>query len=328
MDGYRFERAYLAERANLGAAWASIALRAANTQLSTRNFDLLHVHGEVASALCLPSLAIRPSVVTLHGLHLLRRVTGPARWAAEANLRLVVNSATKTICVAEAERDDVLDVVKGRALQRVVVIHNGVTPRDPPSLKERLAIREELGLSPQSVVGICVGSLDVHKDPLVAVRAAIEVARRSARLTLLVAGDGPLRPELERLARDEGAGAVLMLGFRSDVARVLAAADFFVLPSRREGLSYSLLEAMSLGLPAVVSDAPGNPEAVGDAGIVVPCGEVAGFADAFQRLLSGPERHVLGKRARVRVTRHFLAEDMVRRTAEVYDDVVGALRAG
>ena len=97
-------------------------------------------------------------------------------------------------------------------------------------------------------------------------------------------GDGPLRPQVEQAAREAPwcrHRDRLPLG---RPARILAAADFFVLSSQREGFSYALLEAMSLGLPAVVSDAPGNPEAVGDAGIVVPFGDVAGFAAAFRRL--------------------------------------------
>ena len=60
---------------------------------------------------------------------------------------------------------------------------------------------------------------------------------------------------------------------RPGVDCVLAAADLFVLSSQREGLSFSLLEAMASGLPVVVSDAPGNRDAVGDAGIVVALGE-------------------------------------------------------
>ncbi len=100
---------------------------------------------------------------------------------------------------------------------------------------------------------------------------------------------------------------------------MLAAADFFVLPSHREGLSFSLLEAMGLGLPPIVSDAPGNLEAVGDAGIVVPRGDGAGLAAAFRRLLDEAERRSLGESARARVAERFRAEEMLRRTRGVYD---------
>jgi glycosyltransferase involved in cell wall biosynthesis len=79
---------------------------------------------------------------------------------------------------------------------------------------------------------------------------------------------------------------------------------------------------MSLGLPAVVSDAPGNPEAVGDAGIVVPRGDASGFAAAFGRLTRDCAlRLALAKRARSRVAELFLAKEMVRRTKALYDEI-------
>jgi glycosyltransferase involved in cell wall biosynthesis len=271
----------------------------------------LHVHGEVASGLCLPSLALRASVVTINGLHLVRRLGGWRRTAAEANLRLIVRAASATICVSEAELDHVRGVVGDRG--KLVLIPNGV---DPKSIDQgdRDIVRGELGLSPADVFGVVVAALDSHKEPLVAARAALE----ATGLVLVFVGDGPLRAELVALAGTNP--AIRVLGYRSDSDRVLAAADFFVLPSRREGLSFALLEAMSLGLPPVVSDEPANMEAVGDAGVVVSTGDVAGFAVAMRRLASDAAlRQELGARARRRVATRFSADEMRRRTADVYD---------
>ena len=64
---------------------------------------------------------------------------------------------------------------------------------------------------------------------------------------LIVVGDGPLRPQVEEAARTQGGGTIRVLGYRTDVSRILGAADFFVLSSQREGFSFALLEAMSLG---------------------------------------------------------------------------------
>ncbi len=97
---------------------------------------------------------------------------------------------------------------------------------------------------------------------------------------LLVAGDGPQADEVAGLA----SRAIRPLGFRRDVDRLLVAADIFVLPSTREGLSFAVLEAMAQGLALVVSDGPGNPEAVGDSGIVVPAGDVDAWAAALAAL--------------------------------------------
>jgi glycosyltransferase involved in cell wall biosynthesis len=318
MDGYRFNRVYLAQANRPSPSILRTMVRA---QRAAPTYDVLHVHGEVAGAICLPALARRASVVTLHGLHLLRRLEGPARLAARANLWLIVRAASRTICVANAERFDVVEAVGAHAARRVVVIHNGIDLPRPPTVQERRDARAELRISPSTTVGAYVGSLDARKDPSTAVRAALDVARSNTELLLLVAGDGPLRAELENVAR--GSDSVRLLGHQPDVRRVLAAADFFVLPSRREGLSYAVLEAMSMSLPTVVSDAPGNPEAVGDAGIVVSRGDTDGFAAAYIQLLTDAKlRLSLGERARLRVATEFLRREMVQRTRAVYDGIV------
>jgi glycosyltransferase involved in cell wall biosynthesis len=320
MEGYAFERFYLAPSAAPRDALRSLARAAVGVQVEAGKHDLIHVEGEVASAICLPSLALRPSVVTLNGLHLLRRTDGIKKEAAKANLRLVGAAASRVICVSESERDDFVRAVGRSAQSRAVLIRNGVLPLTPPSPAERSAARRELGLGPGVTAAAWLAGLDDHKDPITAARAAIETARRGNPFVLLMAGDGPLRTELERVVDESEVEAVRILGFRTDVRRVLAAADLFVLSSQREGLSFSLLEAMSVGLPAVVSDGPGNPDAVGSAGLVVPFGSVEGFADAFVRMaIDAPTRVELGELARKRVTERFSAGEMVRRTREVYE---------
>ena len=320
IDGYRFERAYIAAEPTHRFNVLTGAVRA---QLSARRCDLLHVHGESAAGLCLPGLALLPSVVTIHGLHLVRRLEGWRKSVAEANLRALVRAASRTVCVGEAEFGEVESIVG--ATERLVVIRNGVEPLSRPTTEERGAARAALGIPATATVGLYLATLDPHKGPIVVARAALDAASDGVPLALVFAGDGPLRGDLEALAGD---GAVLRLvGFQPEVRRVLAASDFFVLPSRREGLSFALLEAMSAGLPPVVSDAPGNREAVGDAGIVVPIGDVTGFRRAFEHLaLDEAERERLGERARARVTEVFSLDTMIERTRSIYDEVLTACR--
>ena len=320
MSGYRFEKTYIASSPKPRPAVLAGSIRA---QTRARRSDVLHVQGEVAAALCLPELALTPSVLTMHGLHLVRRLDGWRRRGAESNLRLVVRAATKTICVGEEELADV-EALVGKT-ERLALIRNGVDLAPRPGLEERDAARRAFDLPATSVVGLFLGGLDQHKEPMVVAQAALDAAHRGNSVVLLFAGEGPLREGLEALAGD---GAVLRLaGFQSEVRRVLAAADFFVLPSRNEGLSFALLEAMSYGLPPVVSNAPGNPEAVGDAGIVVKPGDVDGFRSAFELLaLDEVERRKLGERARARVAERFSGTRMLEQTRAVYDEVLGERR--
>jgi glycosyltransferase involved in cell wall biosynthesis len=319
IDGYRFDRVYLASSANPTGARRSILRQALEVQRDSFSYDVVHVIGEVASTLCLPSVALRPSVVSPQGLSLLRRLSGASRQGARANLQVIVRAASRTICVSQAEYADVVDAVGAHAARRTLIIPNGVRPREPLSSEERAAARTELDIPTSMVVGAWVGALDENKDPMSAIQAACAVRLTGAPLTLLVVGDGPLRPDVDRLVGQADDGAVRVLGHCSDVRRILTAADFFVLSSRREGLSFALLEAMALGLAPVVSDAPANVEAVGDAGIVVPYRDVTAFVAAFVRLVeSEPGRVALGDRARARVTLRFSAESMRARTREVY----------
>lgn len=319
IPGYRFERHYLAPTPAPREALASLPRTAVGAYLRARRHDLVHVHGEVAAAVCLPSLAMRPSIVTLHGLHFLRRAQGVAKWVARANLRMILKAASWTICVSHDERTDVLSLIGPNSSARLVVIHNGVASFHAPGREEREAARDALGLEASAVVGVWVGSLDERKDPLLAVSAALEVARSGLPLTLLLAGDGPLREDVERAVSVADPKAVSVLGFRSDVRLLLTAADFYVMTSSREGLAYSLLEAMAVGLPAVVLDAPGNVEAVGDAGLVVPRGNRTALADAFRTLVSDPPtRDALGRAAQERITREFQVDEMVERTRRLY----------
>jgi len=276
----------------------------------------VHVHGEVAAGLCLPLLATRPSVVTLHGLHLVRRTTGAVGTAARLSLRAVLRAAGRTVCVSASEHDELIRAVGAAAARRAVVVRNGVRVGSPTTSDERWSVRESLGVSPSDTVAIWVGSLDARKDPLAAVRAA-----KQASVTLLVVGDGPLRAEVEQAGSDH----VKALGSRSDVGRLLGAADVFVLTSHREGLSFSLLEAMAHGLAPVVTNLPENREAVGDAGIATEPTDDS-FASALRRLAADPdERAQLGARAVRRVSELFSATEMQRATRSLYDDVLDPL---
>jgi glycosyltransferase involved in cell wall biosynthesis len=253
--------------------------------------------------------------MTTHGLHFLRRATGTRRAAAERAMRLVARSAARVICTSQAERDELATLLGPRAEQRLVVVRNGVSPPRPMPAAERVALRAELGLEKRDVATLFLGELSERKGVMTAVMAARTVADEGAPLVLLVAGDGPQAGEV---AAHAGA-AVRPLGFRSDPQRLLAAADVFVLPSEREGLSFAVLEAMAAGLALVVADGPGNPEAVGDAGIVVPAGDAGALAAALGVLArDSGERLRLGAAARERAHERFGLDRMLAGIADAY----------
>ncbi len=134
----------------------------------------------------------------------------------------------------------------------------------------------------------------------------LEALAATREVTLWIAGDGPLRPRLERVANRLGiSGRVRFLGWREDVPRLLAAADLLVCPSLHEPLGNVVIEAWSAGLPVVAtaSDGPAGLIQDGESGILVPLpgsrgGGPQALADAIERVCADPAlRARLGKRA-------------------------------
>jgi glycosyltransferase involved in cell wall biosynthesis len=316
MPGYHSTRVHLAPARKPGLSGVGRGLVELARRI--RGHDLIHVHGEGAAALLLPFIALNCSVVTLHGLHLLRRATGALRTAATLNVRTLLRAADRTICVSAAEQAVLADAA-GTVLtkRKSTVVHNGTRVPASTTPAERERARAELGLSDSETVGIWVGSLDERRDPLSVVRAA-----EATETTLLIVGEGHLRGDVQRAA-----GAhVRILGQRDDVPRLLGAADVFVLMSQREGLSFALLEAMAHGLPSIVADIPENVEAAGGSSIFVPYGDTEAVARAFQRMAKdAAARSRMAERARRRVREEFSAKRMIETTRAVYDDVLGAL---
>jgi glycosyltransferase involved in cell wall biosynthesis len=320
LDGFDVERIFLGRAAVPRPDVLAAALRA---QSASRRFDLLHVHGEIPGLLCLPALGLRPSVITLHGLSLVRRLEGRRRVAAELNLKLIARAASATVCVSDAELAEARATVGDAS--RLVLIRNGVEPSPLPTPEERAEARQALDIRQEVVVGLFVGVLEEHKGVALAAEATVALSSRGLSIVLLIAGEGRLRSGLEHLASQ--CEAIRVLGSRNDIPNLLAAADFFVLPSAHEGTSFALLEAMMLGVVPVVLDAPGNADVVGDAGVIVPNQNAEDLASALEDVARDQQRRVaLGARARERVFAEFGAEEMRRATLDLYRSVLNESR--
>jgi glycosyltransferase involved in cell wall biosynthesis len=158
----------------------------------------------------------------------------------------------------------------------------------------------------------------------------LQAAAQVPDATFVLAGDGPLRAELEAEARDLGvASRCVFLGQRADVPALLAAADLFVLPSLFEGLPVSVLEAMAAERPVVATAIGGTDEAVTseESGLLVPPKDPAALASAIRRLQADPPfARRLAASARARVEREFSSEATGRNVMRVYDEVLAEAR--
>lgn len=217
----------------------------------------------------------------------------------------------------------------GIAAQRVERICNGVdTQRFQPAL-----VRETLAGSPfadpSAVIVGTVGRLQTVKDQVSLVRA-VAIARKQGvdgpALRLLIAGDGPQRAEVESEIRATGIADITWLaGERSDVPEVMRAIDVFALPSRAEGISNTILEAMASGLPVVATDVGGNAELVvaGQTGALVPAENPDAMAQALLRYTSDAAlRQEHGASGRQRVEHNFSIDNMVTRYTQLYESLL------
>jgi sugar transferase (PEP-CTERM/EpsH1 system associated) len=214
---------------------------------------------------------------------------------------------------------------------RVVQIYNGVdTGRFRPREAGRAVSAPNGFLPSNGVVVGTVGRMETVKDQLTLVQAFLHIIQRDRvareRMRLMIVGDGSLRQSAIELLRKGGAEKWAWLpGEREDVPELMQAMDLFVLPSLREGISNTILEAMATGLPVIATDVGGNPELVepGKTGELVPHSDPIALAAAIQGYFRDPDGRVLqGRAGRQRAVECFSLEAMVKGYLDTYDAVM------
>jgi len=241
-----------------------------------------------------------PVVATLHSV-------APVRSALQAKiLRAAYRRLASIVAVSEGTRRQLCDEL-GINDRRVRIIANGVETHNVPPR------------SPQRTVRIgSLGRLTHEKGFDLLVDAVAQLVSAGEEIAVSLGGEGVEREALERRAQGL---PIDFTGHVEDVEAFLAALDVFCLPSRWEGLPFSLLEAMMSGLPCVAADVGDIAVALGDAGIVVPPENVSSLANALKRLVDSPaERLQLGSAAHARAKARFSVQAMVRATVALYDE--------
>ena len=205
---------------------------------------------------------------------------------------------------------------------KIEVIYNAVRFGRRPQATDRETARFALKLPPEALVLGTLGRLAEQKGQRILLRAVAALARDVPDLVLFLAGAGPLREELEAEASRLGlADRVRFLGLRRDRATLYAAMDVFALPSRWEGLSLALVEAMGAGRAVVATDVGGNPEVVRDGrtGLLVPPADADALAAALLKLARDRAlRAALGDAAAADALSRFSIDQHVAQLAALY----------
>ena len=201
--------------------------------------------------------------------------------------------------------------------RKLVAIPNGIDPDFTASAEEGAHLRKSLGIAPDAALVLTVTRLARGKGIGELRKVADALIAERAETHFVVAGAGRYLPRL----RDGADARLHVLGHRADIPALLAAADVFFLPSRREGMPNAILEAMAAGLPVVAFDVRGCRGLIadGETGLLAPRGDWRAAADAIGRLIDEPEtRGALGREA-ARVAREkFSLAETVRLTQELY----------
>jgi glycosyltransferase involved in cell wall biosynthesis len=287
--------------------------------------DLVHTHlfgDSLHGRLAASAAGGLPVVMTVHigreGLSLPQRFG--YRWLIPRCARVVACSASVRASLIEGGVAEP---------EQVGTIPNGIDLACASPV-EGVALRQDLGITPAQIVYLGAGRLSAQKGFEFLITAFARLVRATGSASpprLLLAGEGEALGALTRQAFEEGvAEHVHFLGFRTDLPRLLAAADVVAFPSLYEGLPLGVLEAMAAERCIVATRIPGHLEALDDAreALLVPPRDASRLAEALARVGGDPElRGRLGAAAQRRQRRDFSADRMATAYRSLYCDVLG-----
>jgi len=283
--------------------------------------DVVHLHSGVwyKASMAARRAGVPLVIHTEHGRHL------PDPWLARLIDRMASRRTDWVVAVSESVAAHLRAHVVADP-RRVIVIPNGIATAQFAHLGDRAGLRRALGIADRQLIIGSIGRLEPVKGFDVMLKAFALLRGRwsgAAGVRLVVAGDGSERAALQAQAARLGiAEAVHLLGWRDDVHDLHAAFDLFTLSSRSEGMSISLLEAMSAGLCPVVTDVGGNGEVLGPGlqDLLAGCEDPAKLAATWERVLADPgRRSAAAAAAQRRAREHFDVSQMVARYEALYE---------
>jgi glycosyltransferase involved in cell wall biosynthesis/ribosomal protein S18 acetylase RimI-like enzyme len=308
--------------------WDIAGLLALLKFLRTERYDLVHTHtskggfvGRVAAR-----LAGVPAIIhTVHGFAFHESSRGFVRFAYSTLERLASYFCDRIVAVSHFHREW---AVRLRICdpQKIVAIPNGIAEPQMDNAADRDEFRCRLGVREGDLLLLTVSRLAADKGIEYLLEAVAMLPAGNRRLVFTIAGDGPARDKLVRVAAALGvADRVVFLGFRNDVGALLAAADIVVLPSVREGLSISLLEAMAAG-KAIVATSIGSQREVAALGDIISLarpGDAGSLKNAIIAVAADPARMSrMAANARTVYELHYTEHRMLSRYRELYSDLL------
>lgn len=257
--------------------------------IDSNHFDIIHCHTPMGGALT--RLAARSQrrkhttvIYTAHGFHFYKGAP-IVNWLLYYPVERVLARFTDVLITINNEDYNRAQKFKAKIIKYIPGVGIDVKryKEVQPNKLEKL---KEIGVPEDSFVALSVGELNSNKNQEVIIRAIAKLC--NPNIYYILCGEGENEEYLKGLAKELGIEQqVLLLGFRNDIAEISKASDIFVFPSFREGLSLSLMEAMSSGLPVVCSKIRGNIDLIqdGKGGYLVDSSNIDGFRECIEKLI-------------------------------------------
>lgn len=295
--------------------------------IKKENIDIIHCNSRVTQVLgCLLSCFSRPPFVsTCHGFFKTRfsRKIFPC-WGKKV---IAISQQVKVHLIEDfnVKEEDIRVINNGIDIEKFPAGGGSVYGGKTQNEKRKIEIKKELGLKNGLVVGI-IGRLSDVKGHIYLIEAMKEVLEKNSEAQLLIVGEGRMKDEIINLIKklDIEKQVVIILSV-TDTAAILSIIDIFVMPSLKEGLGLSLMEAMAAGLAVIGSDVGGIKSLIqhNRTGLLVQPADIRSLSKAILELLDGSQqRKFLGDNAKEFIARNFSAEQMVDFTEKMYNEVM------
>jgi len=286
--------------------------------IKQNRIDIIHSHtwGTDFYAYWVSRILKIPLITTVHNRYYIFQ-----KWSRRFSYKFFISHIEKIVAVSKDIKDLLIKNLK-LPTQKIKLIYNGIDIHKFEDKKGMEKIRDDLKISKDDIILGNVGNLREVKDHYTLILSFSKIIPNFPRVKLLIIGEGELKSNLLMLCSELGLEQkVIFLGHREDVPSFLNLIDIFVLSSRMEGCSISILEAMASGKPVVATRVGGNPELILDQenGFLVPPAEPEKLAEKISILLKDEElRKNMGEKGKKKAKDKFSLERMIKDYEELY----------
>ena len=297
-------------------------IRALRAHIKDKEIDVVHCHQYTPWVYGTLAALFTPAKVifTEHG----RFYPDSTTWKRKLVNPLLFRFTHVVTAISEATKQAVA-TFEHIPSNKIKTIYNGIKPLNSDSANSA-ALKLELKFPRAAKVLGTVARLDPIKNHVMLIRAFSIICNQVPETYLVIVGDGEMRQTLELLSEELNLGdRVRFIGYKTNPTDYINLFDVFVLSSLSEGTSMTLLEAMSLSKPCVVTDAGGNPEIVKHmvSGLVVENDNAKAFSDAIFLLLNAPQKQaIMAEHAKEIFDKNFDVKCMNAAYRELYENII------